>query len=400
MTDAARWIASAAEFDQVCGELAGAPAYALDTEFHRERTYFPRVALMQLAWNGQVALVDTLDIDIAPMKPVLESESVAVLHAAEQDLEILHAACGVMPRQLFDTQIAAGFLGYNSAGLGALLGRELGVTLPKGDRLTNWTKRPLTEQQLEYAAADVGHLLELRDRLVAQLREMGRLEWAARESIELVERVRQRSNLEDAAATAWWRLKEARRLKGPSRGVAQAIGAWREQQAIARDVPLRFVLSDMAVVALAYRPPRRAAELKDVRGLDARFHRQPAAGELLAVIEAGRELQPPELRLPPSDPADPAQRATVTLVAAWISQRSRALRLDPGVVASRADIEALLAGRESGRLASGWRRELVGEPLLKLAQGKASVALEGGSLVLEERSYRSIAAPDGGTVPE
>ena len=354
---------------------------------------------MQLAWDGNVALVDTLDIDLAPFKSVLEGDGVAVLHAAEQDLEILQTGCDVMPGTMFDTQIAAGFLGYSSTGLSGLLARELDVSLPKGDRLTNWTKRPLTEEQLEYAAADVGHLLELRERLVKQLTDMGRLEWAAAEAAELIERVRQRSDLETVAATAWWRLKEARRLKGASRGVAQSVAAWRERQAIERDVPTRFVLSDMGVIALAYRPPRRIGELKDVRGLDARFHRQPAAGELLAVIESGRELKPPELRLPSIEAADPAQRATVTLVAAWISQRARALRLDPSVVASRADIESLLAGRDTGRLASGWRRAMVGEPVLQLVQGTASVALEDGSLVLEERSYRTIIAPEAGTPP-
>jgi ribonuclease D len=397
---ASRWIASAAEFDAVCREVATAPAYALDTEFHRERTYFPRVALMQLAWGDEIVLVDTLDIDIAPLTPVLEGDGVAVLHAAEQDLEILQTACGTMPKTVFDTQIAAGFLGYSSTGLSPLLARELDVTLPKGDRLTNWTKRPLTAEQLDYAAADVDNLLQLRDTLVTQLNELGRLEWAQAECDELVERVRNRSDLEATADTAWWRLKEARRLKAASRGVAQAVAAWRERQAIQRDVPVRFVLSDMAVIALAYRPPRKAADLRDVRGLDARFHRGPAANELMAVIDGGRELQPPALRLPPSDPADPAQRATVTLVAAWISQRARVLRLDPAVVASRADIESLLAGRETGRLAEGWRRELVGEPVLRLAQGTASVALDKGSLVLEERSYSKITAPEGGTTPE
>lgn len=394
------WIASAAEFARLCDDLHRAPAYALDTEFHRERTYYPRVALMQLAFDERVALVDTLDIDIAPMKPVLESGGVAVLHAAEQDLEILHTACGILPGDVFDTQIAAGFLGYSSPGLSALLARELDVTLPKGDRLTNWTKRPLTEAQLDYAAADVGHLLELRDRLAGQLEELGRVEWASSECDELVERVRLRGDVDTSVDTAWWRLKEARRLKGVSRGVAQAVAAWRERQAMDRDVPVRFVLSDMAVTALAYRPPRRVADLRDVRGLDARFYRQPAAGELLAVIEAGRELKPPELRVPSADVADPSMRATVTLVAAWISQRAKAVRLDPSIVASRSDIESLLAGRDTGRLVSGWRRDLVGEPVLKLVQGKASVALEQGDLVLEERSYRKIAAPDAGTAPE
>ncbi|HZN13207.1 MAG TPA: HRDC domain-containing protein [Acidimicrobiales bacterium] len=395
-----RWVASPAEFAEVCDAIKDAPAYALDTEFHRERTYYPRVALMQLAWDGQVALVDTLDIDIAPMDRVLEGSGVAVLHAAEQDLEILQAACGRMPAKMFDTQVAAGFLGYSSSGLSALLARELDVTLPKGDRLTNWTKRPLTAEQVDYAAADVSHLLQLRDTLNEQLSQLGRLEWAQAECDELVERVRARSDAAAAAATAWWRLKEARRLKAASRGVAQAVAAWRERQAMEKDVPVRFVLSDMAVTALAYRPPRKVGDLRDVRGLDPRYHRQPAAGELLAVIESGRELQPPELRVPPIDPADPAQRATVTLVAAWISQRARALRLDPAVVASRADIESLLAGRETGRLAEGWRRALVGEPVLRLAQGSASVALVDGDLLLEERSYRKINAPEGGTTPE
>ncbi len=236
--------------------------------------------------------------------------------------------------------------------------------------------------------------------LLVQLDELGRVTWAEAESAELVERVRQRGDLDNLADTAWWRLKEARRLKGQSRGVAQAIAAWRERQAIARDVPVRFVLSDMGVIALAYRPPKRIADLADVRGLDARFHRQPAAGELLAVIEAGRQLAPPALRVPPTDATDPGQRATVTLVAAWISQRARALRLDPGVVASRSDIESLLAGRETGRLASGWRRAMVGEPVLQLVRGTASVALENGALVLEERSYRKISAPEAGTTPE
>ncbi|MBA3653954.1 MAG: HRDC domain-containing protein [Actinobacteria bacterium] len=403
MTDAtapARWVATAADFERLCDELSTAPAYALDTEFHRERTYFPKVALMQLAWDGHVALVDTLDIDIAPMRPLLEDGAVAVLHAAEQDLEILQTCCTVLPKAMFDTQIAAGFVGYSSTGLSALLARELDVTLPKGDRLTNWTKRPLSEEQLTYAAADVDHLLELRELLIAQLERAGRLEWAEAECAELVERVRLRADLDEVADTAWWRLKESRRLKGVSRGIGQALAAWREREAMRRDVPVRFVLSDMAVIALAYRPPRKASELRDVRGLDPRFHRGAPADELMAVMEAGRELKPPELRLPSADISDSSQRATVTLVAAWISQRARALRLDPQVVASRADIESLLAGRETGRLASGWRRELVGEPVLRLAQGTASVALDQGALVLEERSYRTITAPDAGTTPE
>ena len=155
----------------------------------------------------------------------------------------------------------------------------------------------------------------------------------------------------------------------------------------------------MAVISLAYRPPRSVSDFRDVRGLEPKYQREPGAEELLRVVEQGRVMSPDQLRLPPHDTADSAQRATVTLVAAWISQRARTLNLDPGVVASRSDIESLLTGRGSGRLSAGWRRELVGEPVRRLAAGDVAVAFEGGSLVLEERSYRRISAADDGTTP-
>ncbi len=156
-------------------ELSEVPRYALDTEFHRERTYWPRLALVQVAWRSQpegyprVALVDPLAVDPAPLAKVLDGPGVMVAHAASQDLEVLARACQLLPGKLFDTQIAAGFLGYGSASLASLVERFLGLRLAKGDRLTDWSRRPLTASQVAYAASDVAYLLELADVISEQL---------------------------------------------------------------------------------------------------------------------------------------------------------------------------------------------------------------------------------------
>ena len=150
-------------------EIAGQPRLAIDTEFHRERTYFPKVALIQVGWSSGVALVDPLNVDVSPLRSVLESEVLIVMHAAGQDLEVMDRICGMMPRRLFDTQLAAGFLGMSSPSLSSLHERELGLRLPKSDRLTDWLVRPLSTSQQNYAASDVAHLLEIHELQVVQL---------------------------------------------------------------------------------------------------------------------------------------------------------------------------------------------------------------------------------------
>jgi len=214
-----RWIGDAAALDSLVGELVSYDAYALDTEFHRERTYFPQLALIQLAWRGGIALVDPLAIDVSPLARVLEGPGLAVVHAAEQDLEVLEQACGTVPSRLFDTQIAAGFLGQVSPSLVNLVERILGVRLLKGDQLTDWTRRPLSAGQLAYAAGDVAYLLELRQRIGERLEEMGRMQWATEEFAILLSRDRSSTEPEEA----WWRLPRSRQLRGGARGVARCV---------------------------------------------------------------------------------------------------------------------------------------------------------------------------------
>jgi len=376
-------VATLAELDAVVASAATADAYALDTEFHRERTYYAQLALLQLGWDDQIALVDPLAVDIAPMAEMLAGDGVCLMHASAQDLAILERACGVLPASLVDTQIAAGFVGLGSPGLSAVLQRRLGVHLPKADRLTDWLRRPLGDTAATYAAADVAHLHDLWESLETELTKRGRLSWALDECEHLRLRFREPAD----PARAWWRIKEARRLKGRGRCVAQSVAAWRERRAQVTDRPVRHVLPDLAVVAIAERPPPTKADLQRVRGLDGRHLRGGAAAELQQAIEDGQALDEDDLHLPERDGVDTAARPAVTLASAWVNQLAHDLQLDTSMLATRADIEALVRGDGTSRLLFGWREEVAGEPVRQLLSGEAALAFNGaGALVLEHRS--------------
>jgi ribonuclease D len=384
VTVAWEWVADQPRLDALARDLQQVDRYAIDTEFHRERTYYPHLALLQIAWEGGLALVDPLEVDLTPFAEMLQGPALAVLHAADQDLEVLERACGAVPTRLFDTQLAAGFLGHSSPSLGNLIERLLGVHLPKGDRLTDWTRRPLTADQQAYAASDVEHLLELHDVLVRDLDVRGRREWAEQECELLLRRSRQPVE----PRRAWWRLKESRQLRGSARGVAQELAAWREERAARVDQPARFVLPDLALVSIAHRPPKTREQLAEVRGLDGRYLRGDAAQGILDAVLRGQGLASSEIQVPPTDDLERELRPAVTLVSAWISQLAGDLSVDTALLATRADLHAFLRGEASARLATGWRNELVGEPVRQLVEGKAALAFDGrGGLLLEARSY-------------
>ncbi len=389
-------IVGQAEFAELLDRLAGAERYALDTEFHRERTYWPALALLQIAWNdepggpSQVALVDPLEVDVAPLAEILAGPGVMVAHAAEQDLEILERFCGQGPSRLLDTQIAAGFAGHASASLGSLMQAFLGRDMAKGDRLTDWRVRPLTDSQKAYAAADVEFLLALADAITADLDRSGRREWADEEC----ESLRIRAHGPTDARKAWWKLRDARSLKGSSRGVAQEVAAWRERRAQQVDLPIRSVLPDLAVQAIAHRPPASAAALVKIRGLEGRHLRPAVVEEVMAAVERGRKLPPVELCLPPADEVPRELRAPVALIMAWVAQLARDERIDASLLATRSDVAAFLRGDPGSRLAHGWRADLVASAVSALVEGRAALSFNGnGSLVLEEPSGRPFRAP-------
>ncbi len=376
------WIATSETLGRVCQRLQACAHYALDTEFLRERTYHPQLALLQLAWREsdavRVELVDPLAVDIAPLRAVLESPALAIVHASAQDLAIIERACGVTPSRLFDPQLAAAFLGYEQASLGSLCEALLGTRLPKGDQLTDWTRRPLHEEALAYAASDVAHLPALHDALVCELEARGRLGWAQEEC----ERHRSRDRALPDPDTAWWRLKGKTRLQGRARGVAQALASWRERRAAERDRPTKSILSDLAILALAGRPVTREADLQRVRGIGRLDGHTSRA--VLEAITRGLELKEPELRLPPKPPSERASAAAVALALAWATQVAESHRLSPTVLATRDDVAALVRGAES-RLSSGWRHGLLGQDLEALLRGARALALEDGRLVLATR---------------
>ena len=373
-----RWIDRQADLDALVDVLRSEERYGIDTEFHRERTYYPRLALVQLAWPEGIALVDPLALDPRSLARLFDSSALAVAHAAQQDLDVLTHAVGAIPRRLFDTQVAAGFVGYGTPSLGALVQGELNFSPAKGDRLTDWLRRPLSEAQREYAAADVASLLELHDRLTAKLTQRGRLAWAEAACEEL----RTRPTGATPPEQAWTKLKDARALRSRARAVAQSVAAWREREAAATDTPVRQILPDLAVLGIAQRQPTSVDELTQARGVDDRHRRGRIGRALVAAVAEGQAAVPP----PPPDSVeelDRSKRPAITLVSAWVSQVARDARIDTALLATRADLVAFLGGDPKARLAGGWRAELLGDGIARLMDGRSALTFDGrGSLRL------------------
>ena len=372
-----RWVDDNDEAEALIAELVRQPRYAIDTEFHRERTYYPTLALVQLGWDDELVLLDPLGVDPSVLRPLFESDAEAVFHAAQQDLDVLMHAVGAVPKRFFDTQLAAGFVGYGTPSLVSLLGGELDVRPAKGDRLTDWLRRPLTDAQRDYAAADVAYLLELQDGLIEQLDRMGRVGWAT----EAFEELRARPTGGPDPDDAWMRLKDVRGLRPRARAVARSVAAWREQTARQRNIPVRQVLPDLAVLGISQRQPQNAQELSQARGVDGRFSKGKVADELLAAVAEGVEAEPPKARVG-SDDLERDLRPAVTLISAWVSQVAKSEKIDTSMLATRADLVAFLAGDPEARLAHGWRSELLGDGIRRLLAGQAALTFERGAGLL------------------
>lgn len=385
-----RWIDRQDDFDQLVEDLRTQPRYSLDTEFHRERTYYPKLALVQVAWRtdqGQLlALIDPLAVDVTSFASLFVSDALCVIHAAQQDLDVLTHAVGCVPARMFDTQLAAGFVGYGTPSLVSLLQGEIGVTPAKGDRLTDWLRRPLTDSQCQYAAVDVEYLLEVHERLVAKLADADRLGWAEDACEELRaapdERVRPRRCL---AATEGRQVAAAQcPRRGAERGrLARTAGdAHRHPRATGAARP-----GD---------PGDRAA-----RAIDGEGTRPGSRGRRSPLPRRSRRGDPrcgpcrqgvAAPSAPPSaDDLDRSLRPAVTLVSAWVAQLARDERLDPALLATRADIVAFLRGDEDARLGTGWRNDLVGDGIRRLVGGEAGLTFDGeGRLRLTTVSDRGV----------
>jgi len=373
----------------------------LDAEFMGEGRYRALLCLVQVAVDDEdggtrVEILDPLEgFEPGELRAVLADPSIEkVVHAGRQDVAILRRTWATEVRNLFDTQIAAGFAGHGAqTGYGALLADVLGRRLAKSASFTRWDRRPLSEEQLTYAREDVADLLALATALQDELRASGRLEWAHEECRALEDSSDDRDPDE-----AWRRLPRVARLRPRERSVARELAAWRERTAAAEDRPVGSVLSDAALVELARRQPGDRRGLDQIRGLHGRIANRRGA-DLLAAVARGRDAEPPALdgvRPPLNESGD---APLIALAEALIRARALEAGLAYELVATRADLNQVIAAARRGdaepdvRTLRGWRRDLVGDELLELLDGRHALAVRRG----QQRSPALRVVPfDGG----
>jgi ribonuclease D len=349
------------QLDRLATELAGATQVALDTEFMRERTYYPKLCLVQLATTSVIACIDPLAIeDLAHFSvPLGEAAIVKVAHAARQDIEALATRSIQAPLPLFDTQIAAALLGMQpQIGYGELVHKMLGARLAKAHARTDWSVRPLSAEQLEYAADDVRHLLPLRGVLRSELEQRDRLHWFEAEMIRAGATFAARLNPEDA----WQRLKGLESLDPRRRATAVALARWREQRAMERDRPRGWILSDEALYEIVRALPPDRTHLGRLRTVPPGVI-ENCATDLLAAVSGSAHLASREAQRRSTRP-DPAAQARLKALAATVKRIAEQLQLMPEVLATRRDLQQLLNGDTDIPPLQGWRREVVGEALL------------------------------------
>lgn len=357
-------IQSESELASLASRLRDVELLAVDTEFVRESTYYPRPCLLQLAWHDRLALVDLLKLGTAaPLKEILfQQGTLKIFHAARQDLELFFSMSGHVPAPVYDTQIAGALLGYpDQSGYGSLVQEILGISLQKGHARTDWSRRPLSEDQLRYAAEDVHYLLPMYRKLETRLGELGRQSWCREMSAELTEPSLYRPDPD----SAWSRVRNWRQLGGVALARLQALAAWREEQAVARDRPRKWILADAGLIELARENPRSESELARLSIPPAVRRRQGAS--ILRRLEAvPADAEPhgvsPETRLTRNE------TRLVSSLGQVVDETARRKSIAAPALATRAELRALVAGQRELRILRGWRRELVGARLLAMVE--------------------------------
>ena len=366
----------------LCQRLSTAKTLALDTEFIREKTYYPKLCLIQIATPDIIACIDPLTIDdMQPLWDLLLNPScIKVFHAARQDLEIFYQLLGEIPQPLFDTQLVATVLGYGEQmGYGNLINKVLGIELKKGQARTDWLQRPLSPEQLEYAADDVRYLIQAYPPLVDKLEELKRSDWLADDFAELAKA----SLYEVVPDQIWQRVSGSTRLKGQQLAVLQQLAAWREQQAIQRDKPRKWILADDMLVGLAQHPPKDMAQLQRLRGLSENLIKHHG-DELLRIIKQGQATpkdQWPTVKF--KSRLSIEQDALVDSIMALVRLRAVQNQITSTLLATRKDIDKIVQGERQVPLLSGWRAALAGNDVLAYLDGKLALKVENQQLIIQ-----------------
>ncbi len=362
----------------------GSPVLAIDTEFLREKTYYPNLCLLQLATEDEVAIVDPFGVeDLAVLAPLLTDEStVKLFHAGYQDLLILYREVGCLPCPVFDVQNAAALLGQShQAGLATLLSAFLGVSIKKSDSFTDWTQRPLADTQMEYAADDVIYLPRLYREMKRLLEENKRIHWLDEEFAEMSDPER----YIEKPYERYRHLKRGNQLSRRQMAAAREVAAWREREAMARDIPRRWVLTDEQVVEACKREAKTIDDLFMVRGVKQTLSMRDARKvvELMRRALASDESTWPRQETPQS--CEPNVDSAVDLMEALMRVRAKEEGIAMQTLGCHGDLALVARGHlDETPLMRGWRRKTIGNDLMRLLAGEITLGLNGNELVVIE----------------
>ena len=366
----------------LCDALHGSEWLAIDTEFIREKTYYPRLCLIQVCNGELAACVDPIKLDdIQPFLDILfDGNILKVFHAARQDLEIFWNDWQRFPLPLFDTQPAAALLGHgDQIGYANLVKQVLGLELPKDQSRTDWSARPLDPQQVRYALDDVIHLGELYLNMRGSLSDRERLQWLAADFATLADPETYAPDPGDA----WKKVKGRQHLRGRQLAVLQALARWRELQARERDLPRKWLLKDDLMVELCRRLPRNLESLARVRGVESGMVRREGKLFLQLINDACQLEQshwPVEKSRP--KPLNPQQEAMVDLLSAALRLLAQRHQLSPQAIGTHKDLQKLVRGESDCALLEGWRNTVAGEPLQAVMRGELKLVNQDGKLTL------------------
>ena len=376
-------VSTTAELDALCTRLAAEEFVTVDTEFMRERTYWPELCVVQLAGDHEVAVVDTeaAGLDLAPLGRLLADPSVLkVFHACRQDIEIFVLKFGDVPRPLFDTQVAAMVAGFgDQVGYDALVSALTGGSIDKAHRFSDWAARPLSAAQVNYAAADVTFLRGVYRKLAAQLEKEGRLPWVAEEMALLADPATYRTDPE----TMWERLRP-RTNNRRFLGVLRAITAWREREAQRVNIPRQRLLKDEALLELAATAPETPEALARARGITRGFAEGKSGQSLIAAVGEAKKLDDEALpELPRGKDGPRPSPALVSLLKVLLAAKCEQHHVAPKLIASSEDIDRLAVEDEPDLQAlHGWRREVFGNDALALKTGRIALGVDGKRIKL------------------
>ena len=376
------YIASQQELEDFVQRASSSSILAVDTEFLREKTYYPKLCLMQFATDDEIALLDPFAVDdITVLATLFENEDIVkVFHAGYQDIEIIIYDIGCMPKPVFDTQVAASLLGQaQQVGYSSLVHSLCGVKLKKTDSFTDWSARPLSESQLKYAADDVVYLPEMYAAMKKTLEEKGRLGWLDGEFADMSDPAAYVSDERER----YKRLKHGNQLNRRQLAAAREVAAWREIEARKRNVPRKWVLTDEQIVEACKRESRKIDDLFMVRGIRERLTTKDARA-VVELMVAALDSAPdtwPEITV--SNKSEPNVDAQVDLLMSIVRIRARENGVATQTLASHQDLVAIARGHRKGiDLLKGWRRDLVGAELVDLMEGRLVLSIDHGKVVI------------------